>query len=448
MLGVPPKAWSLIRSALLLLAICWYFRLDLVIQGDVVVGAVGVDSDQYLECVNTLLGRHLSYGSQITVFTPGTLTRTPGYPLFLIPVALLSDFVGSFAQNLILAHAMAWLGAVLVFMRTVGRDLGPQKGLMVFLIAGLLIRPFAFQLMSDWLAIMVASIACCCFWTFIQNTRRSTFSISLFSASCAALVRPDYVILVVMVMVGGAIVSRRQPGIHKSRFRFIPLATLAGLSPIAALLVWNTWRLGAPEFIPREGHLYELVSILGPEPRLDLDGPGQTLLNARQGLPRQVSNANLLEMFTLNPQSLSSIALNNLGILEAARARSGISWPEANRALANISRVYIETYPGRYAFAVLCGISPLLWGLPAYLIIISTFRKRDCSQSLYGVFVALFHVLHLCGVSTVHIVHARYYLPSASLLVVGALACVLSKGLSTKAGYIQNSRYSVSSPNV
>jgi hypothetical protein len=284
--------------------------------------------------------------------------------------------------------------------------------------------------MSDWLAIMIASVSCCYLWRFTQTGRATAFFISLFFASCATLVRPDYLVLVVIVVVGGVLAPLALPYSRPSRLRDLLCAGITGFVPIGMLLGWNALRFGDIVLIPREGHLYELASILGPEPRLELDAAGQAILNARQAPPQQATTSDLLGMITLKPHALNAIALRNLGILEAAQARSGVSWIEANRALAAISQRYIETYPGRYVFTVLCGISSLLWGVPAYLMIGISFVKKHSAQSLFGIVVCLFHVLHVCGVSAVHIMHSRYYLPSASLLVMGALVCLLSRGRS------------------
>ena len=426
MLSAPAKFWALLGSSVLVLTFCWFFRLDLVIQRDVWIGAIGVDSDQYLSYVNFILDRNLSYESQVSQFTAATLTRTPGYPLFLIPVVFLSDLLGSFPSALVLAHATAWVFAALFFSRTVGRDLGLQRSVALFLIASLIIRPYAFQLMSDWLAIMVTTIACCYFWAFTQNRKMQTLFLSLFSASCTVLIRPDYFVLVGMILVGGALVIRPQISFQSNTLRSLTLASIAGVVPLGMLLGWNVARFGCLTIIPREGHLYELASILGPEPHLELDSSGRSLLRARQAPPQQATNGELLEMITLEPQALNSIALNNLGLLEAAQVRSGVTWLEANRVLATISKIYIQTYPERYAFAILCGVSSLLWGVPAYLIIVVSFLRKRSVHSIFGLFVALFHVLHICGVSLVHIVHARYYLPSASLLIAGALVCLFS----------------------
>lgn len=427
MVSIREKVRSLLVTAVLLVTFCWFFRLDLAIRGDVLIGAVGVDSDQYLSYVSTILGRHLSYESQVSQFTDATLTRTPGYPLFLVGVVFFSQIFGPFSSALIMAHAAIWLLATLVFARTVGRNLGAQKSFAIFLLASLTIRVYAFQLMSDWLAIMVTSIACCCFWAYTQTKKPWIFSISLFSASCAALIRPDYFLLISMILVSGAVVARTLVlGQQNDRRTFIS-ATIVGLVPLGMLLGWNLARFGSLTLIPREGHLYELASILGPEPQLSLDSSGQELLRARQGYPRQATNGELLEMITLEPHALNSIALNNLGLLETAQLESGLSWLDVNRTLVTISKTYIQTYPNQYAFAVLCGVSSLVWGLPAYLIIFMSYVRGQRALSFFGLFVAFFHVLHVCGVSTVHILHARYYLPSASLLVLGALACVLSK---------------------
>jgi hypothetical protein len=434
MLSLPLKLLSPLKNIALVLACCWFFRLDLVFKGHVTIGAVGVDSDQYLSYLNTILGSTLSFESQITSFTPAILTRTPGYPLFLVLAVMLGSIAGSFAQGLILAHAVVWVSAAFVFAQTVGRDLGVRKSLVIFLVASLIIRPLAFQLMSDWLAIMIASVSCCYLWAFTQKGRAVDFFVSIFCASCATIVRPDYLILVCIVAVGGVLAPVALPSFRLTSPRSLLFAGITGVVPLGMLLGWNALRFGDIVFIPREGHLYELASILGPEPQLELDAAGQALLNARQAPPQQATTSELLGMITLEPHALNSIALRNLGILEAAQARSGVSWLEANRALAAISKRYLETYPERYALAILCGISSLLWGVPAYLMIGISFVKRHTAQSLFGLVVCIFHVLHVGGVSAVHIMHARYYLPSASLLILGALVCLFSKSRPTHAG--------------
>ncbi len=411
---------------LLLFAFLWFFRIDLVALGTVGVGVLGVDSDQYLSYVGTLLNRHISYDSPVSEFTEATLTRTPGYPLFLVPVVLASDILGSFNQWLVISHAAAWCFAAIVFTRTVGRALGERASFLVFLLACLVVRPFAFQLMSDWLAVMVAAITCCLFWLFIRTKKSLWLLLSIFSASCAVLIRPDYLVLVALVLVGAVVVAWRSPAAQRGTMLWAGLGVIPSLAPLAFLLITNWERHKQLTLIPREGHVYELVSVLGPEPRLDLSLPGRALLEARQGLPKQATNREILETITLEPHALNAVALGNLALMESAHTRSHISWIEANATLAEISAIYIRTYPWRYIFAVLCGISSLVWGLPAYIAIWRSYAINPGGLPAFGILTASFQVLHVCGVATVHIMHARYYLPGACLLLLGALVCVFS----------------------
>ncbi len=408
---------NLTRVTFVMASLIWFFKVVPSSQGTLMVGALGNDTDQYLQYASVLSGIKVGLVDKTRVIADPLVVRTPGYPIILAIALFFEQWGLTFAQALIVVHAVLWMLAASSFVWALSGYVARLELVGLLLISSILMRPHLFKVMPEW-SVFCFSVCAASFFIRYSRTRSGcSLALCIFSACLIALIRPDFIVYPVLLCALAIVISDR-------RKRDLAALTF-GMTPVLLWLIFNLSRFDRLTMAPVEGHVYALVSLLGEEPAIPNDPQTASYRSFYTHKPQKLGKEYLFfELISLEPLRALDIGGANLSLADLARQRSGVSLLEANRAQLALASAYIREYPLSYAFAVLVGISTLIWATPAFVMLAICRRSTNRHFLLFAYIGALLHVVHVAFVSSVNIMHERYYMPTASLLLCGALLLI------------------------
>lgn len=411
-----------ISAVTIVVLFCYVFDPSIFFLDSSYVGTLDPDSDQYLEFAGWLIGRSVRTIGELTTFVPGHITRTPVYPIFLIPALLVPH--AYFIKAILWTGLFVWIAVTFVLVQTFKNFVRPATIIILCLTVSILMKHYPKVIMTEWLVYLLLLLLAALWQRFFSEPRSTLLFFVTCTSTLLTLTRPEYGFILLMPPL--MVVLSKFP----IRSALLPIT--AGVLPLILWLGFNFYRFDRITVAPMEGHIFASASVLGdvvPDAAVPaLQKEFTTAMNERL-IRREADAASTL--VTLNPDRLIKSTSANLFTAERFGDTHDLSWLTLNDMMARYAAEAIAAHPFAYLELVFWGISSLIWSLPSFVLSLLIFRRwrdrpkmRPLQWTTLGAYVL--HGIHIVLIAFLNIVYFRYYLPTLSLVLFMTLLNVFA----------------------
>ena len=400
----------------ILFAYSWFIRIDQIMLGKTIISTLGIDSDQYLSIAGQFLGVSTPLVGAYPIFESGIELRLPAYPALLALALKLSQLGLSLNSSIALLHTALFFGSAIWLVFILQKTIPARSVVIAFVIAAIPMRHYFFMLLAEWqtlcfLTLFIAALTRL-YW---QKTAPFAFAPVLF-ASAATLTRPDYMILFPL----SYLIIFIRIKISFTLFRNVLLGSL----PVLLLIAVNAIEFKRLTLSPTEGQVIALISTFSSPEEIEAQIKSCDISNLHITDLKTIPNPSLKEMLLLAPGSLVNTGSKNLRLIIEALSNSGLSqWREKNNCMMSVSRNLLFSHFNKYLHNLGYSLLTLIWITPMLVVFFFWKHKRYLRDSpqlqIFFILAVLIHVAHVLFVSSLNIMHLRYYLVTFCPVVFG-----------------------------
>ena len=410
--AVDKAAWWM----LLTVGFLWFMRIPEALSGTVILGALGIDSDQYLSAAGDIIRTPMPVIGGRGDFESGTVVRPPGYPALLAASFTVGGWLHlPITSCIVILHAVFFGLTLLVVHRTWRASLGNVYPLAITFAAALPMRDYAWMVLTEWLVFTLLIMFVCACVKARDSLAGFPSTIPILLVSALTLLRPDYVVL---APIGWWYSLGTRRSLSSALY-----VLLFGLAPLFVLTGINAVRFGHPSLAPLESGLFVLASTFS-EPSeivaaLHHVGVGIDSVSTDYAWP-PAWRATL----ALEPSHLLSVGLGNWEhAIRLVKEQGELRWPVIDRTLAQSACFLVMLHPIKYVISVGMGLMTLIWVSPMSALLIRARKLREPRGSQHRMLLVALgtHATHVFAIACLNIMYYRYYLPTFAVVLQASL---------------------------
>ncbi len=374
------------------------------------------DSAQYIEFAKNFS----QYFSSADALPTSFVVRSLGYPL-LLALSTAAVF-GDLRFGVFVLHALLALAAMLATASALKPMLPRLVSCLILSVLVASCWEIFPAVMTEWTAIMLLIVLWSTWIAYLHERRVRTLSISSAVTLFLVLVKPIFILTVILPFALAAAVTAPST----RRIRMVVVALI--LSPLLVLTIANYRRFGVLSVSPAGALSFAGVAIsLAPIPVFP-DDSDQTraiiyFLNDHR---LAASASDIAGLSILKPGGLFAAVCKNYGLATELPARFNLGWRDvfsiislaSKRTIAANREIYIRfVRAGIESIAIDLPLLILSLTLPLYLI----WRKKLQPVAIANLIFAFLHLATISLVAFVGILHNRYYMTTFIPLVTVTL---------------------------